>query len=67
MSWFGKTPEEVKEIMGQPRKTEVEEDSEGNDVTNLFYDSDDYSCAINFKFYESQDNMCSSIMLNWFY
>lgn len=65
--WFGMTQDEVIKIMGEPRKTEKEEDSEGMTVTNMYYDSDDYSVAINFKFYESQDNLCSSVMVNWFY
>lgn len=65
--WFGMQLEDVKKIMGEPRKTEESEDNEGKEVLNLFYDSEDYSIAVNFKFYESQDYMCSSVMVNWFY
>lgn len=65
--WFGMTEKEVKDIMGEPRKIERDKDSEGKEVVNMYYDSDDYKIAINFKFYESQDFYCSSVMVNWFY
>lgn len=65
--WFGKTQKEVKKILGEPKKKESTEDTDGNEIVNFFYDSDDYSIALNFKFYQSQDYKCTSIMVNWFY
>ena len=65
--WFGKSQEDIIEIMGEPRKTDKTEDAEGKEIVNLFYDSDDYRIAVNFKFFESQDYYCSSVMVNWFY
>jgi hypothetical protein len=63
IKFFGITAEELIEIMGKPSK-DVSKD-EG--VRSIFYDSDGLKIAVNFKFYESQGNRCSSISLNWFY
>lgn len=72
MKWFGMEAKEVKKIMGTPDKEEVEEDDEGLEITSLIYDFMDEEkgvlrSVVNFRFYESQDNMCSLVMVNWFY
>lgn len=61
--WFGMHPDDLIKEMGKPDKDE--EKSEG--VRSIFYDSKDYDISVNFKFYESQGGMCSSISVNWFY
>lgn len=65
--WFGMTPTEVIDIMGKPSKDEMKEDKEGSGVRSISYDSEDFKISVNFKFYDSQGGICSSISLNWFY
>ncbi|MCB9225449.1 MAG: hypothetical protein H6582_14815 [Crocinitomicaceae bacterium] len=65
--WFGMTPQEVIDAMGKPAKDEMKEDKEGQGVRSISYDSEDYKISVNFKFYDSQGGICSSISLNWFY
>jgi hypothetical protein len=61
--FFGMTPEEVINLMGKPAADKEKEDG----VRSISYDSDDFKVSVNFKFYESQGGVCSSISLNWFY
>ncbi len=61
--WFGMHPDELIKEMGKPDKDEEKADG----VRSIFYDSKDYDISVNFKFYESQGGMCSSISVNWFY
>jgi hypothetical protein len=65
--WFGMSPQEVIDAMGKPAKDEMKEDKEGQGVRSISYDSEDFTISVNFKFYDSQGGMCSSISLNWFY
>jgi hypothetical protein len=65
--WFGMSPEEVIDAMGKPSKDEDKEAKDGTAVRSISYDSKDFDISVNFKFYESQGNICSSISLNWFY
>lgn len=61
--YFGMKEDEVKKAMGEPAYEETLEDG----VKSISYDSDSYKYSVNFKFYPEQENMCSSIMVNWFY
>ena len=65
--WFGMTEDEIVEILGKPTKTDTSEDKSGKEVRSIFYDSEDLTISLLFKFYESQDNICSSISVYWFY
>lgn len=62
-SWFGMQENEVLKRLGEPVVHEYLKDS----VLSISYDSQDYSSSVNFKFYPSQNNKCSSISINWFY
>lgn len=61
--FFGMKYEELVEDMGKPS---AEETIEGG-VKSVSYDSKDYKYSVNFKFYPEQENMCSSVSVNWFY
>ncbi|MCC7453956.1 MAG: hypothetical protein IT222_07310 [Crocinitomix sp.] len=62
-SWFGLTADEIKTKMGTPS-----EDAMSNqDVHLLTYDSPNFLQAVTFKIYKTQENICSSVSVNWFY
>ena len=61
--FFGMTPEELIDVMGKPAADKEKEDG----VRSISFDSEDLKVSVNFKFYESQGGICSSISLNWFY
>jgi len=61
--FFGMKYDELIEAMGKPTAEETLDEG----VKSVSYDSDDYKIAVNFKFYPSQEDMCSSISVNWFY
>lgn len=61
--FFGMKYAEITKIMGKPAADEL---LEGN-VKSISYDSKNYKYSVNFKFYPEQENMCSSISVNWFY
>ncbi|MBN4082132.1 hypothetical protein JYT21_00350 [bacterium AH-315-B15] len=61
--YFGMNKKEIIEIMGEPQdERELEEG-----VESIAYDSEGFKYTVNFKFYESQNNRCTSISVNWFY
>ena len=63
LRFMGMTADEIIAIMGDPdEKRDLEEG-----VSQISYDTKDYSCNVCFKFYESQGNICSSIRVTWFY
>jgi hypothetical protein len=62
-SWFGMTADEIKAIMGTPS----EEAMSNKDVHLLTFDSPNFLQAVSFKIYKSQENICSSVSVNWFY
>ncbi len=61
--FFGLQYAELKAKLGEPIAEEMLE----GDIRSVDYDSKDLRCSVNFKFYPDQDNMCSSISVNWFY
>jgi len=61
--FFGKTESEITKIMG---KADADDLLEGG-VKSLSYDSENLKYSVNFKFYPEQENICSSISVNWFY
>jgi hypothetical protein len=61
--FFGLKYEDLKAKLGEPTTEEL---LEGN-IRSVDYDSEDLKCAVNFKFYPEQGNLCSSISVNWFY
>lgn len=63
ISWFGIYEKDVQQRLGEPAISEYLEDS----VKSVSYDSEDYLYSVNFKFYPSQKEKCSSISINWFY
>jgi hypothetical protein len=63
VKYFGMQPSELIAVFGKADKDEKQDDG----VRSLSYNSSDYKIALNFKFYESQGGVCSSISLNWFY
>lgn len=60
--FFGMKNDELIEDMGKPS---VNEQLEGG-INLLTYNSKNYKTSVNFKFYAEQDNMCSSVIVNWF-
>lgn len=64
---FGKQPKEIISIFGQADKDNIEEDSVEEGVRHLVYYSSDDKIALSFKFYHSQDNQMSSLMVDWFH
>ena len=64
---FGKQPKEIISIFGQADKDNIEEDSVEEGVRHLVYYSSDDKIALSFKFYQSQDNQMSSLMVDWFH
>jgi hypothetical protein len=61
--FFGLKYADLKAKLGEPAAEEILE----GDIRSVDYDSDDLRYSVNFKFYPDQDNMCSSISVNWFY
>ena len=61
--WYGMKPTQLIGVMGKPAKDESKEDG----VRSMIYDSKKFDISVNFKFYESQGGVCSSISVNWFY
>ncbi len=61
--FFGMTQKEVKDVMGDPQSTNKLEEG----VVSLAYDSEGLKYMVNFKFYPSQGDKCTSISVNWFY
>ena len=64
---FGKQPKEIISIFGKADKDEIDNDSVEDGVRHLVYYSKDESIAISFKFYKSQDNRMSSLVVDWFH
>ena len=62
--FLGMMAEEIIEKLGKPDK-DVRNEEKG--FRSIFYDSKDLRIALNFKCYDSQEKMCSSISVNWFY
>lgn len=60
--FFGMQKDEITEEFGKPDSEEILEGG----VKSIIYNSDDYKTSVNFKFYPEQDNMCSSVIINWF-
>jgi hypothetical protein len=65
LSLFGQTPKEILALFGQADKDNIGDNSVEEDVRTLVYYSEDESIAITLKFYKSQDNMMSSLMVDW--
>lgn len=61
--FFGKSVAQIKEILGTPAREEILPEGQ----TSLTFDSKDLNHSVNFKFYPEQNNICSSISINWFY
>jgi hypothetical protein len=61
--FFGLKYADLKAKLGEPVAEEMLE----GEIRSVDYDSEDLRCSVNFKFYPDQDNMCSSISVNWFY
>ncbi|MBI3135545.1 MAG: hypothetical protein HYZ14_12785 [Bacteroidetes bacterium] len=61
--FFGMKKDEIVKIMGKPAADEALEGG----VQSISYDSKNYKYSVNFKFYPEQNNICSSISVNWFY
>lgn len=64
---FGKQPKEIISIFGEADKDEIDNDSVEDGVRHLVYYSKDESIAISMKFYKSQDNKMSSLVVDWFH
>lgn len=63
IDWFGMTEDDIVNEMGKPDVRNVDQDS----VLTLAYDSKDFLYSVSFKLYPSQEDLCSSVSLNWFY
>lgn len=63
MRFFGMTQDELTEDFGKPSKNEKLK----GDIQSLTYHAKDYKTTINFKFYPEQDNLCTSVMVEWKY
>lgn len=61
--FFGMQKDELIEALGQPAEDTMLE----GQVTSLTYFSKDFKTKINFKCYPEQNNMCSSVIVNWFH
>jgi hypothetical protein len=61
--FFGMQKHEIVDEMGEPTDEKV---LDGN-VTSIEYFSKDYKTSVNFKFYPEQQNMCSSVIVNWYH
>lgn len=64
---FGKQPKEIISIFGKADKDDIDNDSVEDGVRHLVYYSKDESIAVSFKFYKSQDNKMSSLVVDWFH
>lgn len=64
---YGKRAKEVLNIFGVAYDDTIEDSSVEEDVRTLLYYSDDDKIALTLKFYPSQGNVLSSIMVDWFY
>ncbi len=60
--FFGMKKDEIMAEMGEPDA----EDASATGVYSITYNSENMKTAVNFKFYDEQDNMCSSVIVNWF-
>ncbi len=61
--FFGLTYEALVTRMGKPTSEELLK----GDIRSVDYDSANLKYSVNFKFYPDQDNLCSSVAVNWFY
>lgn len=61
--FFGKKPAEIIALMGEPYSDQTHD----SNFRELTYQSDDYMISVGFRFYPEQNEMCSSISVNWFY
>lgn len=60
--FFGMTYDQLIEALGEPTN---EETLTGN-IKQLTYSSPENDRSITFKFYPEQDNICSTVIMNWF-
>ncbi|MBK9591939.1 MAG: hypothetical protein IPO32_10670 [Crocinitomicaceae bacterium] len=54
--------DEIIAEMGEPDA----EDNSATGVYSITYNSDNQKTSVNFKFFDEQDKMCSSVIVNWF-
>jgi hypothetical protein len=64
---FGKKPKEILKMFGQANSDNIKESANENGVRTLTYITEDTFTMVTFKFYPSQNNLLSSITVNWFY
>jgi hypothetical protein len=64
---FGKKPKEILKKFGQANSDNMKESALEQGVRTLTYLTEDTFTMVTFKFYPSQDNLLSSITVNWFY
>jgi hypothetical protein len=64
---FGKKPKEILKKFGQANSDNMKESALEQGVRTLTYLTEDTFTMVTFKFYPSQDNLLSSIAVNWFY
>jgi hypothetical protein len=60
--FFGMKKDEIIAEMGEPDA----EDNSTSGVYAITYNSKNMQTSVNFKFYDEQDKMCSSVIVNWF-
>ena len=60
--FFGMKKDEIIAEMGEPDA----EDNSATGVYSITYNSDNQKTSVNFKFFDEQDKMCSSVIVNWF-
>jgi len=64
---FGKKPKDVISMWGAASKDNVEDNEVEEGVRTLIYYSGDNKIALTMKFYPSQENKMSSLMVDWFH
>jgi hypothetical protein len=60
--FFGMKKDEIIADMGEPDA----EDTSATGVYSITYNSENMKTSVNLKFYDEQDKMCSSVIVNWF-
>ena len=64
---FGMQAKDLLKLFGVAYEDTIEDSSVEEDVRTLLYYSEDDKIALTLKFYPSQGNILSSIMVDWFY
>lgn len=67
LSLFGQSPKEILSIFGQADSDKVNDTKTEENVRQLIYYNDRNDISVTFKFYKSQDNVLSSIAVDYYY